>query len=435
MTQAAPPHRQTLLDFLRADSRWLATGLLLTFGSCFGQTYFISLTGADIRAAYDLSHGGFGLVYTIATTASALTLLRIGWVADRYTVRTLSVVTALALGVACLLMAVANHIVVLVVAIFGLRLAGQGMMTHIAMTAMGRWFSARRGRAVAIASFGFPIGEAIWPLVVVLLMAAIGWRMTWVAAGVAMIFVAAPLYWWIAKVERVPLGGASADAGAPDAAVRPQWPARDAQRDWLMWVLMPGVMAPAFIATSIYFHQAYIAEQKGWTLTTIAASYPVFAIASVAASAACGWLIDAFSARRVLQGALMPLMVGLIILGSGDTPLTAPIAFAFFGIGAGFGTTLAGTLWAELYGTRHLGAIRALIVAVMVFSSAIGPSITGGFIDLGVSVSALMFAMAIYCLGVSGVYLLCQTAMRDRSEGIVGPPSRAPTPPVEPTRT
>ncbi|MEM1306869.1 MAG: MFS transporter [Pseudomonadota bacterium] len=425
---------QSLVAFLRADARWLATGLLLTFGSCFGQTYFISLSGAQIRAAFDLSHGGFGLVYTVATTASAITLLRFGWITDRYAVRTLSVGTALALGVSCLLMASATHIAVLCLAIFGLRLAGQGMMTHIAMTAMGRWFSARRGRAVAISTFGFPIGEALWPIVVVLVIAAVGWRTSWVLAGAFMIVIAAPVYWWIAAVERVPVGAAAATGDTADTradtetdgeAEQPPaaWSAAAARRDWLLWALMPGIMAPAFIATSVYFHQAFIAEQKGWSLTTIAASYPVFAVASVVSSAVSGWLIDRYTARRVLQGELMPLMIGLAVLGFGSAPITAPIAFAFLGLSAGCAITIAGTLWAELYGTRNLGAIRAVIVAVMVFATAIGPSITGGLIDIGVGADALVLAMALYCLCVSAIYVACQDAMRARADGRIGPPA------------
>ncbi|MEO0670681.1 MAG: hypothetical protein AAFZ05_01485 [Pseudomonadota bacterium] len=102
---------------VRANARWLGAGFLLAMGSSFGQTYFIALFGADIRQAYGLSHGDFGGLYTIATTASAITLIYLGKLADHVPFRTLSAAAAIALGVGCLVMSVANSIVVLVIAL------------------------------------------------------------------------------------------------------------------------------------------------------------------------------------------------------------------------------------------------------------------------------------------------------------------------------
>jgi len=407
------------VSFARVEWRWLLTGLLLAFGSSFGQTYFISLSGAEIRATFDLSHGGFGLIYTIATTASALVLLRYGGIVDRYPVRWLAVATAVALGLGCLVMAAAQHLVVLVLALFLLRLFGQGMMSHIALTAMGRWYSARRGRAVAVATLGFPVGEALWPLVVVGVIAAVGWRTSWVMAAALMILVAAPLFYWIARQERTPLNPVPADGATATDEIcgRFHWRAEDVRRDWLFAALLPGVLAPAFMATAIYFHQAYIAEVKGWSIATIAASYPVFAFCSVVSGATVGFLVDWFSARRVLPFALLPLAVGLVTLALGGAPVASPLAFACFGLSAGCGATLAGTLWAELYGIRHLGAVRAMVVALQVFATALGPSITGGFFDFGVSVAAVLIAMAVWCLMASVGYVLCASALATRASG------------------
>ena len=76
--------------FARENARWLAAGILLTWSSSFGQTYFISLSAGEIREAFNLSHGEWGGIYTIGTTISAILLVQIGWVADRLRVRTLA---------------------------------------------------------------------------------------------------------------------------------------------------------------------------------------------------------------------------------------------------------------------------------------------------------------------------------------------------------
>ena len=71
-----------IFKFITNNSRWLLGGFLLTFFSAFGQTYFISLSAGNIRAEYNLSHGDFGLLYMLATLASALTLPWLGKIVD-----------------------------------------------------------------------------------------------------------------------------------------------------------------------------------------------------------------------------------------------------------------------------------------------------------------------------------------------------------------
>ena len=182
----------TDLDFLRSNARWLAAGLLLTFASSFGQTYFIALFGGQLRAAFELSHGDFGSLYTLATLASAATLVWLGPSADRVSVHRLAALTLCGLAAASLAMAGVASPLMLVAVLYGLRLFGQGMLSHLAMTAMARWFSEYRGRALSIAGLGFPFGEAVLPSVAVALMAALGWRQTWVAAAGMLLVVAAP---------------------------------------------------------------------------------------------------------------------------------------------------------------------------------------------------------------------------------------------------
>ncbi|HHZ09456.1 MAG TPA: MFS transporter, partial [Rhizobiales bacterium] len=164
------------LPFLRDNARWLAGGFLLTLFSSFGQTFFISLSAADIRAEYGLSHGGFGTLYMVATLASALTLSYLGTIVDRFSMRgvVLLIVPLLAVGTAS--MAISRHVVHLAATIYLLRLFGQGMMTHTAFTAMGRWYAAQRGRAVSIVTLGHNAGEALLPLAFVGAAGLVGWR-------------------------------------------------------------------------------------------------------------------------------------------------------------------------------------------------------------------------------------------------------------------
>ena len=205
--------------FLRDNARWLGGGFFLFLFSSFGQTFLISLSAGDIRRDYGLSHGGFGSLYMAATLLSALTLPRLGHIVDRYSARQVSFIVVPMLALASAVMALSHHIVLLFVAVYLLRLFGQGMMTHTAFTFMARWFSAQRGRAISMATLGLNTGEALLPLGFVALSAWLGWRNAWWLAAASLLLVGLPLIASLLAVER------TARAGDPPPRVNhvPDW--------------------------------------------------------------------------------------------------------------------------------------------------------------------------------------------------------------------
>ena len=382
------------LAFIRSNLRWLLGGLILTFFSSFGQTYFIALFSTEIRAAFLLSHGDFGIIYMAGTLASAATLVWLGRVVDSYAVSTVALWVCIALGLACIAMALVSSAWMLVLVIFGLRLFGQGMMSHIAMVAMGRWYSAERGRAVSITSMGFQIGSGVFPLVMVSLIGLIGWRASWALAAALMIFVALPSIVLLMKKERIPRGQATENEASEQ---QKQWTHAEVLADPIFWVMVSGVIAPSFIGTSVFFHQAHIGEIKGWSRELIAGSIALAAITTVVFSLISGWLIDKLSARQLLPSFLIPLAIGNILLGWMDSATAIIIYMILHGISNGISNTLFGAIWPEVYGTRHLGAVRSLIMAAMVIASALGPGATGWLIDYGIDFDTQLIAMGVYC--------------------------------------
>ena len=385
-----------ILHFLRDNARWIAGGFLLTFFSSFGQTYFISLSAGDIRAEYGLSHGGFGTLYMIATLASAATLPQIGKVIDRISVSATVLLAAPILALACVLMAWSTSLVLLVLAIYLLRLFGQGMFSHIAFTAMGRWFAAQRGRAVSLSAIGVNFGEALFPISFVGVAALIGWRGSWLLAAGVLMLVALPAIYGLLKVERTPQS-AKVD---PNVPVAREWTRGEVVRDPLFWASLMGVLAPPFIGTTIFFHQVYLSELRSWDPAVFAASFAIMSAMTIGFALVAGQLIDRFSAIRLLPSFLLPLSLSCFVLASTDAPWGAYAFMALMGVSYGFSSTLFGALWPELYGTRHLGGIRSLIVAFMVFATAMGPGLTGALIDAGVSYPLQIAAMGAYCVAM-----------------------------------
>lgn len=403
------------LRFLTANARWLVGGLLMTMFSSFGQTFFISLSAGHVREEYGLTNGGFGTLYMLATLASALTLPRLGQIVDRTSTRNVALIVIPSLAAACVLMALSHNIALLFVTIYLLRLFGQGMMTHTAFTAMARWFSAQRGRAVSLVALGQNIGEASFPLTFVAISAALGWRTGWLIGAGCLVVLALPLIVSLLAQERKPRSGDP----APRISTARDWTRAEVIRDPVFYMLLCGIMAPAFIATTILFHQIYLVDLRGWSIEVFASSFILSASMTVVFALVCGYLIDRLSGVTLLPWFLLPLAIACLVLGSFDAQWSAVAFMALLGISNGFSSTLFGSLWPEIYGTRHLGAIRALVVAIMVFASAMGPGLTGFLIDHQVSYPAQIVTMGLYCIAASVLMAVAVRRVRARAGGIV----------------
>ena len=376
------------LQFILRNRRFLAFGVLMTMASSFGQTYFVALFGADIRAEFGLGHGDFGLVYSVATVVSAGCLIWVGRLIDAMTLRRYAVLVCLGLTGATFALAFADTLALLFLALFALRLTGQGLMTHTAITGMVRGFSAARGKAVSIANLGMPLAEGTFPIIAVAAMASLGWRHAWVLFGFSLALALVPTIHWLLRADR--------PAESPVDHVSPvhqhsdrRWTRRDVLRDPRFYLLLPAALASSFIITGLFFHQVHLAESKGWSLAVLAAAFVGFSIAQSLTGLVTGPAIDRIGATRLMPYALLPLGCGLLFLTLSDHPA---IAFAYMvaaGIGAGISSTTVAAMWAEVYGVAHLGAIRALTTSLGVLASALSPFLFGRMIDLGLSIDRL----------------------------------------------
>jgi len=402
-----------VVSFIRENARWLGAGVLMTASSSFGQTYFIALSAAQLQATFGLSHGGWGTLYTAGTLMSAIVLTQVGPLADRFKVRTLALITIAAFTLCCLAMAAVGHWLMLVFVIFGLRLCGQGMMSHLALTAMGRWFRGNRGRAVAVASFGFSLGEGLLPLTFVLLTGAIGWRAGWVVAATTLVFFVAPLLALLLRYERSPQSMSESHHSVGLGGRH--WTRREAMRHWLFWAMTPGLLAPSFMTTSLFFHQVHLVDVKGWPLASYVATYPLYSTMVFAANYAAGSIADRFGAARLLPAYLLPMGCGFFVMAIADSFWLGPFALVLCAVTQGASQAMIGSIWPEYFGTRHLGAIRAFAIAATVFSTAAGPGITGLLIDAGLPFETQCLWMSAYVLVVSAFFIgVARAAYREK---------------------
>ncbi len=387
-----------LFQFLITSPRFLAFGFLMAFFSSFGQTYFISLSGAEIRATFDLSHGDFGGIYSVGTLSSAILLLWAGRKIDDVDLRLYTLLVCIGMAVATFGMSVVSSVVWLFPVIFGLRFSGQGLMSHIATVGMARYFDAHRGKAISIAAMGYPAAEAVFPFIVVTLIALIGWREMWMMISIVVLVGITPLFLWLLKGHTERHRNLMEETLAGENGRESKgWTRGQMLKDPRFYILVPAILAPSYIGTGFLFHQVHLVEVKGWELSWFAGVFVAFAIGQTTAALTTGLLVDRFSAIKVIRIELLPLAVGLVFLALFSSPWIAVVYMVSLGVTSGISAVTHGAVWAELYGVTHLGAIKAVGTSLMVLASALSPPMMGWAIDAGVTMEAIAVACAVYC--------------------------------------
>lgn len=375
----------------------LSFGLLLTFFSSFGQTFLLSLYVPAIAEFLELSNTAFGSLYAVATVGSALLLPLVGGYFDRMALRSYALLVVLGLTVALLLLSVSHHIVMVAVAFFLLRLFGQGLMGHTAISAMARYFGKNRGKAIGVATLGYPAGEAVLPLIVALVIGAMGWRVALQLSALTCVVIVAPLVVYLVRRSRVSLR-AYEIREKPRTKVLEKFPVGRIVRDKRFWIIAPLVFVLGFVNTALFFFQLRLGEARGWTPEWVAGSLAAFAAASAFGMVGSGPLVDRFSGRRLFRMFLWPYVAGLVLLASLDHALVYPASLLLLGISNGAGSTIKNAMLAEVYGTDVIGRIRSVFTMVMVFSTALGPVTFGVLLDTGWDFTAIFSAAAVMVL-------------------------------------
>ena len=384
-----------MFKFIVNNSRWLAAGALLTLMSSFGQTYFISIFAGEIRSAFNLSHGNWGAIYGFGTFASAIAMVWAGGLTDIMRVRRLGPIMLAALAASCLFMAFNPWVALLPVVIFCLRFTGQGMSTHIAAVGMSRWFAANRGKALSIANLGFSVGEATYPLLVVALMLFFAWKSIWVLAALVAI-LSIPALLWLLREERSPQSMAT--EGQSMGMLGRHWTRNETLFHPLFWFMMPAFLGQSAFNTAFFFLQVHFAEVKGWDHFQLVAMFPIYTGVAIGSMILSGILIDKIGTARLIPYFQLPMIIAFLLFAYGQSLFVALLGFVFLGLTSGANATLPNAFWAEHFGTRHLGSIKAAAAAAMVLGSAIGPALTGLLLDFSLPLELQYYGISVFFL-------------------------------------
>ena len=369
-------------------------GFIFTFFSSFGQSYFLGLFNSSIREALSITHGQFGSIYASATLCSSLLLIWVGKKIDDVNIFKFAFFVIILLSFACFFFSRITSVFLLFIAIFLMRFSGQGMMSHTASTTISRYFTKTRGRALSISWFGLSSAEFIMPVLMVYLLTFIEWQNLWLIFSISVLIILPIASFLLIKNLNLDSREAN-DENIKEVEIK-QWKRREVIKDYRFYIISFNMLAMPWIFTGFAVFQSFVQTSKGWGPYVIAQSFMSYSVLSVLTLFLSGFLIDKFTSRKLLIYMNIPLLLSVIVLFFFDTPITAFIFLGLVGISNGFANILGSSTWAELYGVKYLGSIKALTTALMVFATAFGTALFGYLIDIGFTVGDIAVVSGTY---------------------------------------
>ena len=371
-------------------------GFIFTFFSSFGQSFFLGLFNSSIREALSITHGQFGSIYASATLLSSMVLVWIGKKIDDVNILKFASYVTIFLSISCFIFSKISSVIFLFIGIFLMRLAGQGLTTHTATTTISRFFEKNRGRALSIGWLGLSLAEFILPVLIVFLLTFIEWRNLWISISLIVIIVLPIVSYTL--VREVKLDTRENTNSAKDLKEIRQWKRIEVLKDYRFYIICMTMLAMPWIATGSFVYQSFITTSKGWGPYIIAQSFMAYSIFSVITLFVSGFLIDKFTSRKLLIYMNIPLFFATIVLFYFDSPISSFFFLGLVGISNGLANVLGSSTWAEIYGVKYIGSIKALTTALMVFSTAFGTALFGILIDINFTIEQIAI--------VSGSYIL-----------------------------
>jgi predicted MFS family arabinose efflux permease len=380
---------------LTLNKKVIIFGFIFTFFSSFGQSFFLGLFNAPIRNELDITHGQFGTIYASATICSSLLLIWVGKKIDDYRILNYSFFVITLLFFSSLAFSFINSIYFLAFGIFLMRLSGQGLMSHASTTTISRFFEKSRGKALSTVWFGLSTAEFILPVLVTYSFVIFSWRTVW--QGIALLIILILPFVILNTIKSINLDSREIDNSPNLKKVKiKNWRRRDVIKDYRFYIVSLNMLAMPWMATGIFVYQSFITDSKMWDVYTIPKAFMVYSITSIITLFSSGYLVDKFTSRKLIPIMNVPLLIAMIVLFKNQHEIYAYIFLGLVGVSNGFGNILGSSTWAEIYGVKYIGSIKALTTAFMVFATAFGTAVFGILIDKGFTIENIAFICGVY---------------------------------------
>jgi MFS family permease len=409
-----------------------------------GQTVGMAVFADSFIAAFGLSRTELSIAYMLGTIGSALFLTKAGQLYDQFGARIMLALSAFGLSISLVFISVidliseklvlwlSNDLAVvtfplILLGFFGVRFAGQGVMTSVSTNMVLLWFERNRGRILGFRGIFTSLGFSLSPLLLSLLIDDLSWR----AALLVLAVIVGPIFGFLVIVlvrDRPevcelaadgrafnPKGNlhfsdstnaARGDAEASDS-VQPDLNLKQVKANPVFWLYSAALSAHALFGTAVTFHIVAIFEEAGRSRDEAFAYFIPHAIISVLVNLVASSLADYMRLKPFLILMLASFLFGTIGFVNLDSDYGYWCLVTGFGIGGGLWGTLANLVFIRQFGASHLGEITGLYTALTVFGSAIGPLMFSLALDLTGTMSnaAIICAVLLVILLVTAILL------------------------------
>ena len=275
-----------------------------------------------------------------------------------------------------------------------MRFSGQGLMSHTSTTTISRFFERSRGKALSTIWFGLSSAEFILPVLITYLFIVYSWRSVW--QGIAILIILFLPLVILNTIKTIKLDSREKDLNPKKSFNVKSWKRREVIKDYRFYILSLNMLAMPWIATGVFVYQSFISESKMWNIYTIPKAFMFYSLASIITLFFSGFLVDKFTSRKLIPIMNIPLFLAVIVLFYFNHEISAFIFLGLVGISNGLANVLGSSTWAEIYGVKFIGSIKALTTALMVFSTAFGTAVFGLLIDKGFSIENIAFIAGVY---------------------------------------
>tara|TARA_A100001035_G_scaffold275085_1_gene267961 strand:- start:1662 stop:2528 length:867 start_codon:yes stop_codon:yes gene_type:complete len=270
-------------------------------------------------------------------------------------------------------------------------------MSHTATTTISRYFTRSRGKALSASWFGLSTAEFILPILIVYLLSITAWQNIWLFISLLIVIFLPFVSFTLIKNLNFDSREEVNENKFEEKKIK-YWTRNEVLKDYRFYIICLNMLAMPWIATGVFVYQSYITESKGWGEFVIAQSFMAYSVLSVLTLLGSGFLVDKFTSRKLLFFMNIPLLISMLVLFYLDISISAYLFLGLIGISNGLANVLGSSTWAEIYGVKYLGSIKALTTALMVFSTAFGTALFGLLIDNGFSIEQIAFISLVYIL-------------------------------------
>lgn len=367
------------------------------------------------------TRGTISVVFLIAGLVYAATIPICGLLADRYGYRWVLAVSTACLSLGLIFSSQIHSLWQLYLfngALVGLSISAS-FAIPVALVAL--WFTRRQGLAVGTATLGISLGTALIPLLNTYLLSSVGWRLTYLIAGIAVAIICIPSALIMRKppISRVSASAAdniSGHSNLEDRATEAEDPGftlSEAVRTREFWFLF--VLFLLFLLTLglVMLHIIPYAVDSGLSPLEAAAIFTLIGVFGLIGRFASGLLSDRIGIKPVILFCLI-LEAAIIVWITFCREMWVFYTFAaFFGIAYSGFVTMMVRITRYVFGSRALASVFGCLMISDGIGFGVGPFLAGYIFDFTGSYTISLLTVAVGLVAASVLTLIIKPAARD----------------------